>query len=181
MKKNTTTLVFLTLLFLSSVTQSIAAEKYTGSFLLHLYYENGSLRLDGEFSELTIEPSTTNFIPPVRAYPLYTASLYDKNNNLLISAKIDQRGSNSEIKNGVVTIVTPFGEKTDRIEISNENGKKMISLSIWNLCNYNNVCDSSLGETAQNCPDDCLTKPSPTQTSAAPTITPPNHTTVFWK
>ena len=173
MKKNTITLILLTLFFFSSATQLFAAEQYQGSFFLHLYYENGSLKLEEEFSELTIEPSTANFVSPIRSYPLYTASLYDKNSNLLVSAKIDQRGSNSETKNGTVTIITPFDKKTDHVEISNENGKKVISLSIWNLCNYNNVCDSSLGETAQNCPDDCLAKPSPAQTSATPKATSP--------
>ncbi|MEK7120341.1 MAG: hypothetical protein AAB824_02250 [Patescibacteria group bacterium] len=171
MKKNTITLILLTLFFFSSATQLFAAEQYQGSFLLHLYYENGNLRLDGEeFSELTIEPSTANFVSPARSYALYTASLYDKNNNLLISARVDQRGSNSEIKNGVVTIVTPFDEKTDRAEISNENGKKMISLSIWNLCNYNKTCEASLGETKVNCPSDCELKPGAVSLSPTPSI-----------
>ena len=86
MKKDLTILFFLNLLLFSSVTQLFAAEKYAGSFLLHLYYESESLKLDGdEIGELTIESSTVDFVPPTRSYPLYTASLYDKNNNFLIA------------------------------------------------------------------------------------------------
>ncbi|KKR09913.1 MAG: hypothetical protein UT37_C0008G0015 [Parcubacteria group bacterium GW2011_GWA2_39_18] len=171
MKKDLTILFFLNLLLFSSVTQLFAAEKYAGSFLLHLYYESESLKLDGdEIGELTIESSTVDFVPPTRSYPLYTASLYDKNNNFLISAKIDQRGGNSEIKSGIVTIIAPFDKKTDRVEISNETGKKIISLSIWGLCNYNKICDSSLGETGGNCSEDCVPKPSATQPSPTPSI-----------
>jgi hypothetical protein len=154
------TIITLVLVPISSV---LAQQQYKNSFILNLYYDKGDISFGKYFEvdDLTVQASTSDFVPPTRSYPLYTASLFDEQGKLLLSAKIDQRGGNSNIQQGPVSIITPFDVKTERIDIINNKGQVSASIPRISsyLCNYNNACEYFLGETEKNCPEDCKIKP----------------------
>lgn len=164
---------------------STKAAPNSGSFILYLYYNHGSLT-ESEY-EGGIVVSDQNFVAlSPKSYKFYTAELYDTGGNLIEKSPVDQlNGLNDGLgqtvlnstNEGDVTINIPFDIRTAKLVIKNDKGQVVFQQAITDsyYCNYNNICESQFGENSNNCVADC--QPSPTyipvnNTSPSPSTTP---------
>lgn len=128
------------------------------SYVLTLLYDNGKLELPDDDS--SIDPSPELYAAPApKNYLFYTAELYDKEGNLLVSGPIDQKQNFGQVvdppygpENGWVQITAPYDESATRIVIKDYSRAAVFDHPLYNTTVFAPKNTEEFSQVEQNIP-----------------------------
>lgn len=127
------------------------------TYVFRLYYDNGQLLADRDFEfkyDLIAEPFVQAALDTPTSYKGEVINLLGR---VVGSFQFDPTATK-----GKISVKGPYFSDAGKVNFYNDKGELLLTLSVSDssVCDDDSICDSDVGESYQNCPNDCK-RPSP--------------------
>lgn len=156
-------------------------------FVMGLYYDHGQIYIDKNYQS-KYDLINDTFKPQLIGENFYIGEVVNQNNQVLAQFKFDPTNNtnwiqpdgnpviqiklDSNFQEGSIVVEAPYSANATKINFFDKIHKSLASVRVNlqenDICNQDNICESSRGESLTTCPNDCsyfpITKIRPTET-----------------
>ena len=170
----TITALFLALGVPGLFASASAGDYNAGSYLFHLYYNNGTLVADRDF-QFKYDVSSDPYVQPALTVQFpYHGEVVNLAGEVAIRFTFDPRQGDNKLTKGKVTVQAPYVADGQRVAFYDFQNNPILTVPVSDssFCNDDGVCNTDRGEDSTTCPKDCKnTLPAPPASGTATTTT----------
>lgn len=127
------------------------------SYAFYLYYDNGKLIIDRDAKypyDIVARETSLNVTESATAFRAEIINFQEK---IAQTFFIDPLSESPDFKKGKLVVQTPYVPDGQEVNFYDQSGKKILTIPLGDsaVCNNNAICESSAGESFNNCPTDC--------------------------
>src|SRR3989344_2279563 len=127
------------------------------SYVFYLYYDNGQLFADRDYS-IKFDVVDETFVPEtLSGAGAYKGEIVNLKSEIAKTFNFDPKRGDVSFTAGKVMIKGPYVADGMKAQFYNDRGEQLISMFInaGSICNDDGSCNSATGEGEKTCPNDC--------------------------
>jgi hypothetical protein len=128
-----------------------------GSYLFHLYFDNGQLVADRDF-QFKYDIETIVYAEPtlVTGFP-YRGEIINFVNEIAANFKFDPRNGDAKFNKGKISVRAPYVADAQKVVFYDNQNQPVLTIAVSDssFCNDDGICNADRGEDILSCPRDC--------------------------